>query len=66
MAPGVHDDALLKSKHLGKREDRPQLAACLKALGKGDVLGAWKLDLLVRDTPHVVNVVHDLTHGNWA
>ena len=63
-------DALLKAgvspKHLyedhasGKQEDRPQLAACLKGLRRGNVLLVWKLDRLGRDLRHLVNVVQDL------
>ena len=45
----------------GKRDDRPGLAACLKALRQGDVLVAWKLDRLGRDLRHLVNLVHELT-----
>jgi len=45
----------------GKRDDRPGLAACLKALREGDVLVVWKLDRLGRDLKHLVNTVHDLT-----
>ena len=44
----------------GKRDDRPGLAACLKALREGDVLVVWKLDRLGRDLKHLVNTVHDL------
>jgi DNA invertase Pin-like site-specific DNA recombinase len=44
-----------------KKEDRPQLAACLKALRHGDTLVVWKLDRLGRDLRHLVNIVHDLT-----
>jgi len=64
-------DALKKagveSKHIyqdcasGKREDRPSLTACLKALRKGDTLVIWKLDRLGRDLRHLVNTVHDLS-----
>ena len=45
----------------GKRDDRPGLAACLKALREGDTLVVWKLDRLGRDLRHLVNTVHDLT-----
>ncbi|KFF58123.1 transposon Tn552 DNA-invertase BinR, partial [Cryobacterium sp. MLB-32] len=45
----------------GKKDDRPQLLACLKALRNGDTLLVWKLDRLGRDLRHLVNTVHDLT-----
>jgi DNA invertase Pin-like site-specific DNA recombinase len=44
----------------GKRDDRPGLAAALKALRRDDVLVAWKLDRLGRDLRHLVNLVKDL------
>jgi hypothetical protein len=44
-----------------EKEDRPELAACLKALRHGDTLVVWKLDRLGRDLRHLVNIVHDLT-----
>ena len=43
----------------GKKDDRPQLTACLKAFRNGDTLLVWKLDPLARD---LVNTVHDLTN----
>src|ERR1700674_2469753 len=45
----------------GKKDDRPGLEACLKALRPGDTLVVWKLDRLGRNLRHLVNVVHDLT-----
>src|SRR4051794_38590503 len=45
----------------GKRDNRPGLEACLKALRQGDTPVAWKLDRLGRDLRHLVNLVHDLT-----
>jgi DNA invertase Pin-like site-specific DNA recombinase len=45
----------------GKREDRPGLKACLKALRKEDILVVWKLDRLGRDLRHLVNTVQDLS-----
>ncbi len=44
----------------GKKDDRPGLDACLKALRKCDVLVVWKLDRLGRSLRHLVNTVHDL------
>jgi DNA invertase Pin-like site-specific DNA recombinase len=55
------DPAHLYEDHAsGKREDRPGLAACLKALREGDTLVVWKLDRLGRDLRHLINTVHDL------
>nr|WP_276593194.1 recombinase family protein [Sphingomonas sp. GC_Shp_3] len=45
----------------GKRDDRPGLEACIKALRHGDTLVVWKLDRLGRDLRHLVNLVGDLT-----
>jgi DNA invertase Pin-like site-specific DNA recombinase len=45
----------------GKRDDRPGLDACIKALRAGDTLVVWKLDRLGRDLRHLVNLVGDLT-----
>lgn len=44
----------------GKRDDRPGLEACIKALRHGDTLVVWKLDRLGRDLRHLVNLVGDL------
>ena len=61
IAAGVHTDRLYSDHASGKREDRPGLTACLKALRSGDTLVVWKLDRLGRDLHHLVNTVHDLT-----
>lgn len=61
LASGIGVDCLYEDRASGKREDRPQLAACLKALRHGDTLVVWKLDRLGRDLRHLVNIVHDLT-----
>ncbi len=61
LAAGVEPEHLYEDLASGKRGDRPGLAACLKALRKGDVLVAWKLDRLGRDLRHLVNLVHELT-----
>jgi DNA invertase Pin-like site-specific DNA recombinase len=44
----------------GRRDDRPGLAACLKAIQPGNTLVLWKLDRLGRDLRHLVNTVEDL------
>jgi DNA invertase Pin-like site-specific DNA recombinase len=60
-AAGVDASNLYEDHASGKKDDRPQLAACLKAMRAGDTLLVWKLDRLGRDLRHLVNTVHDLT-----
>ena len=50
---GVSDDAIYEDQASGQREDRPGLAAFLKAARQGDVIVVWRLDRLV-------NLVQDL------
>lgn len=52
----IHDEARTR-----KREHRPQLAACLKALRQGDTLLVWRLDRLSCNLRHLVNTVHGLS-----
>ena len=61
LAAGIVADAIYEDHASGKRDDRPNLAACIKALREGDTLVVWKLDRLGRDLRHLVNIVHDLT-----
>src|SRR5271157_7517 len=61
LAAGVEPRHFYEDAASGKRDDRPGLAACLKALREGDTLIVWKLDRLGRDLRHLVNTVHDLT-----
>ena len=61
LAAGVGSESLYEDKASGKQEDRPELAACLKALRPGDLLVVWKIDRLGRDLRHLVNIVHELT-----
>lgn len=49
-----------------KRDERPGLAATLKAARSGDTLVVWKLDRLSRDLRHLVNTVHDLENRGIA
>ena len=61
LLAGVDAEHLYEDHASGRKDDRPQLAACLKALRDGDTLLVWKLDRLGRDLHHLVNTVHDLT-----
>jgi DNA invertase Pin-like site-specific DNA recombinase len=61
LAASVDAQHLYEDAASGKRDDRPGLTACLKALREGDTLVVWKLDRLGRDLRHLVNTVHDLT-----
>jgi DNA invertase Pin-like site-specific DNA recombinase len=61
LAAGVEADRFYEDHASGKRDSRPGLDACLKALRAGDTLAIWKLDRLGRDLRHLVNTVHDLT-----
>ncbi|BCK77794.1 DNA resolvase [Acetobacter aceti NRIC 0242] len=58
---GVDADNIYEDAASGKKDDRPGLAACLKALRARDTLVVWKLDRLGRDLRHLVNLVDDLT-----
>lgn len=61
LAAGVEGDRLYEDHASGAADDRPGLAACLKALRDGDTLVVWKLDRLGRSLHHLVATVHDLT-----
>ena len=52
---GVVEKNIYEDTFSGNRDDRPGLAACLKALQPGDTLLVWKLDRLGRDLRHLVN-----------
>jgi DNA invertase Pin-like site-specific DNA recombinase len=56
----VKPDHIYEDQASGKRDDRPGLAACLKALREGDVLVVWKLDRLGRSLPHLLAIMAEL------
>jgi len=60
IGTGVVPERIYQDEASGKREDRPGLLACLKALRTGDVLVVWKLDRLGRDLRHLVNTAQEL------
>jgi DNA invertase Pin-like site-specific DNA recombinase len=45
---GVNSRHFYEDAASGKRDDRPGLESCLKAVRKGDTLVVWKLDRLGR------------------
>ncbi|MEO7160249.1 MAG: recombinase family protein [Polaromonas sp.] len=61
VAAAVAPSHIYEDMASGRKDDRPGLASCLKALRKGDTLVVWKLDRLGRDLRHLINTVHDLT-----
>jgi DNA invertase Pin-like site-specific DNA recombinase len=61
---GVLPTHIYEDQASGRRDDRPGLAACLKALRADDVLVVWKLDRLGRDLKHLVSTVQDLAKCN--
>lgn len=60
-AAGVAPEHVYQDEASGKRDDRPGLEACLKALREGDTLYIWKLDRLGRDLKHLVTTVRGLS-----
>ncbi|MGC9197275.1 MAG: recombinase family protein [Syntrophobacteraceae bacterium] len=61
LAAGIDHRHIYEDLASGRRDDRPGLDNCLKALRAGDTLVVWKLDRLGRDLRHLINTVHDLT-----
>ena len=60
LAAGVEPERLYQDLASGRRDDRPGLAACLKALQPGNTLVIWKLDRLGRDLRHLVLTAEEL------
>ncbi len=61
IAAGVDPAHIYEDMASGRRDSRPGLDACVKALRPGDTLVIWKLDRLGRDLRHLVTLVDDLT-----
>ncbi len=60
IAAGVKEKDIYRDEASGKRDERPGLQSCLKALREGDTLVVWKLDRLGRNLRHLINTVQDL------
>ena len=57
---GVAPERIFEDMDSGRKDDRPGLRACLKALQPGNTLVVWKLDRLGRDLKHLVNTIDEL------
>ena len=53
-------EQVFHEKATGTLRERPELAACLRTLRKGDTLVVWKLDRLARSLKDLVEIIHDL------
>jgi DNA invertase Pin-like site-specific DNA recombinase len=59
-AAGVEAARIYEDRASGRKDQRPGLTACLKALQPGNTLAVWKLDRLGRDLKHLVGLVDTL------
>lgn len=59
---GVKNDYIYEDLASGRKDDRPGLKACLKALQPGNTLVVWKLDRLGRDMRHLISLIDELNH----
>ena len=66
LAAGVAPEKIWEDKASGSKDDRPGLAACLKALNSGDTLVVWRLDRLGRNLTHLIETVEALTKSGKA
>lgn len=62
LKAGVDPKYIYQDLASGRKDDRPGLNACLKALQPGNTLVVWKLDRLGRDMKHLVNLIDDMNH----
>lgn len=64
LEAGVESNRIYEDLASGRKDDRPGLNACLKALQPGNTLVVWKLDRLGRDLKHLVTTVDELRSRN--
>lgn len=58
---GVDRERIYEDLLSGRKDERPGLDTCMKALQPGNTLVVWKLDRLGRDLKHLVNTVDELS-----
>ena len=66
---GVAAERIYEDRASGRKDHRPGLDACLKALQPGNTFVVWKLDRLGRDLKHLVSTVEALRErgvGLWV
>ena len=63
---GVAPKRIYEDFASGKKEDRPGLEACLKALQPGNTLVVWKLDRLGRNLVHLNQIINYLNDNRIA
>lgn len=59
---GVEHKYIYEDLASGRKDSRPGLEACLKALQPGNTLVVWKLDRLGRNMKHLVTLIDDFHH----
>ena len=57
---GVAEERIYEDRASGRKDHRPGLEACLKALQPDNTFVVWKLDRLGRDLKHLVSTVDEL------
>src|SRR5881409_141546 len=57
---GVEASRIYEDLASGRKDDRPGLTTCLKALQPGNTLVVWKLDRLGRDLKHLLGLMDAL------
>lgn len=62
LKAGIQEEYIYQDLASGRKDDRPGLKACLKALQPGNTLVVWKLDRLGRDMKHLVTFIDQLNH----
>ncbi|BHH83684.1 recombinase family protein [Desulforhopalus sp. 52FAK] len=60
LAAGVDEHRIYEDLASGRKDDRPGLRECMKALQPRNTLLIWKLDRLGRSTKHLIDIVEDL------
>jgi DNA invertase Pin-like site-specific DNA recombinase len=66
IGAGIQEERIYHDKASGKKEERPGLQDCLKALQPGNTLVVWKLDRLGREMlTHLTPVIKNGTMRKW-